>query len=316
MTDISIIVPAYNAEKYINKCIQSLLNQSKKEIEIIVINDGSTDKTEEIIKKYKDKRIKYYKNTNQGIGKTRNFGINKAIGKYLMFVDSDDYISREACEHLFNKIEKDKSDIVVCDYYKVKNNKEEKNEIVDFGITTLKDKPELINKINTAPWNKIYRRDLIIKENITFVENTKYEDSPFVLKALDKAKSISKLNEYLNYYVIHGNSETTVRDERVYDFFKIIEMNRKYFEDKEYMKEELDYYIVSMLMNYNIQQRVQKDKKIATNFINRSFDYLKKYVPNYKHNRYFKERPKAKGFIEKHKSISKMYCKLYHEKDF
>ena len=316
MTDISIIVPAYNAEKYIDKCIESLINQTKKEIEIIIINDGSTDKTEECVKKYKDKRIKYYKNTNQGIGKTRNFGIEKATGKYLMFVDSDDYIDKDACDKLFKRIEQDKSDVVVCDYYKVKNNVQEKNKIDDFKTTTLKEHPELINKINTAPWNKIYRRDLIIKEDIKFVENTKYEDSPFVLKALDKANKISKLNEYLNYYIVHGNSETTVRDERVYDFFKIIEIIRVYFKDKEYMKDELDYYIISMLMNYNIQQRVQKDKRIAMNFIDKSFEYLDKYVPNYKNNRYFKERSKMKGFIEKHKGISKMYCKIYREKDF
>ena len=78
MPDISIIVPIYNAEKYIAKCVDSLVNQTKKELEFILINDGSTDNTEEIIKTYKDKRIKYYKNKNQGIGKTRNFGINKS----------------------------------------------------------------------------------------------------------------------------------------------------------------------------------------------------------------------------------------------
>ena len=81
--DISIIVPIYNAEKYLNKCIDSIINQSKKELEIILINDGSTDNSENIIKKYADKRIKYFKNKNQGIGKTRNFGIEKATGKYI-----------------------------------------------------------------------------------------------------------------------------------------------------------------------------------------------------------------------------------------
>ena len=81
VTDISIIVPIFNAEKYLGKCIDSLLNQTKKEIEIILVNDGSTDKSEEIIKNYKDKRIKYFKNKNQGIGKTRNFGIKKSTGK-------------------------------------------------------------------------------------------------------------------------------------------------------------------------------------------------------------------------------------------
>ncbi|MDD6263953.1 MAG: glycosyltransferase family A protein, partial [bacterium] len=81
MTDISIIVPVYNAEKYLKKCLDSLVNQTKKELEFILINDGSTGKSEEIVKTYKDERIKYFKNKNQGIGKTRNFGIEKATGK-------------------------------------------------------------------------------------------------------------------------------------------------------------------------------------------------------------------------------------------
>ena len=81
MTDISIVVPIYNAEKYLNKCLDSLINQTKKELEFILINDGSTDNSEKIITSYHDKRIKYFKNKNQGIGKTRNFGIEKATGK-------------------------------------------------------------------------------------------------------------------------------------------------------------------------------------------------------------------------------------------
>ena len=103
MTDISIIVPIYNAEKYLNKCIKSLINQTKKELEFILVNDGSTDSSEEIIKTYKDKRIKYFKNKNQGIGKTRNFGIEKATGKYIMFLDSDDYLREDACQILYDK---------------------------------------------------------------------------------------------------------------------------------------------------------------------------------------------------------------------
>ena len=88
----------------VDKCLDSLTKQTKKELEFILINDGSTDKTEEIIKEYQDKRIKYFKNKNQGIGKTRNFGISKSTGKYLMFVDSDDYLEKDACEILYKKI--------------------------------------------------------------------------------------------------------------------------------------------------------------------------------------------------------------------
>lgn len=311
MIDISIIVPSYNAEKYIDKCIKTLINQTKKELEFIIINDGSTDSTEDIIKSYDDKRIKYFKNKNQGISKTRNFGIDKAKGKYIMFVDSDDYIEKDACRKLYDKIKTTNSDVVVSDFYIVKDDKKEKININSFDDSTLKDNPKLLNIVNTAPWNKIYKRDLIINNNIKFPENLKYEDAPFVLECLDKAGKISKLNLYTYDYIIHSNSETTVRDERVFDLFKILDIIRNYFSNKNYIKEELDNYIVKMLMNYNIQQRNQKDKTIAMKFIDNSFEYLKKYVPNYKKNRYFKERNKIKGFIEKHKGISKLYCKLY-----
>lgn len=311
MVDISIIVPSYNSEKSIDKCLHSLINQTKKELEFIIINDGSTDSTEEIIKKYDDKRIKYFKNKNSGIGKTRNFGIEKANGKYLMFLDSDDYLENNACLLLYNEIEKSNSDIVVSNFYKVYDERKEEFKIKNFEKTDLKEKPELINIVNTAPWNKIYKTSLVKGNNISFPENIKYEDAPFVLECLDKAKKISQINEFIYDYVIHNNSETTVRDEKVFDIFRILDIIRIYFKDKDYMEEELDYYIVSMLMNYNIQQRNQKDKKIAMKFINTSFDYLNKYVPDYKKSRYFKRRSKVKGFIEKHKSVSKIYCKLY-----
>ena len=311
MIDISIIVPSYNAEKYIDKCIKALINQTKKELEFIIINDGSTDSTEDIIKSYNDKRIKYFKNKNQGISKTRNFGIDKAKGKYIMFVDSDDYVEENACEILFNNIVNTNSDVVVSDFYIVKGDEKEKFDISNFDVSSLKNNPKILNIVNTAPWNKIYKRDLIINNNIRFPENLKYEDAPFVLECLDKANKISKLNLYTYDYIIHNNSETTVRDERVFDLFKILDIIRNYFSNKSYIKEELDNYIVKMLMNYNIQQRNQKDKTIAMKFIDDSFEYLEKYVPNYKKNRYFKERNKVKGFIEKHKGISKLYCKLY-----
>ena len=96
--DVSIIIPIYNASKYLKRCLDSVINQTKTELEIILINDGSTDNSEEIIKEYKDKRIRYFKNKNQGIGKTRNFGITKATGKYIMFLDSDDFLDKHACK--------------------------------------------------------------------------------------------------------------------------------------------------------------------------------------------------------------------------
>ena len=308
---ISIIVPIYNAEKYIEKCLDSLINQTKKELEIILINDGSKDKTEEIIKKYKDDRIRYFKNKNQGIGKTRNFGIEKATGEYLMFIDSDDFLAKEACEFLYEKARKENSDLVICDFYKIyEDNRLEEIMLPTFKPTTLKKMPNLLLDINLAPWNKLYKTSLIKENKIKFIENLKYEDAPFVAEAFDKAEKISKVDECLNYYLIRGNSETTVRDERTFDILKIIEIIRVYFQDKDYVQDTLKKLIVRITTNYTIQQRNQKDIAVGIRFIDEAFKYLKKYVPDYKNNIYYKERGFLRRTIEKSKVITKLYCKI------
>ena len=311
-TDISIIVPIYNTEKYLNKCLDSLINQSKKELEFILINDGSKDNSEEIIKEYKDERIKYYKNKNQGIGKTRNFGIEKATGKYLMFLDSDDYLEKDACELLYKKAEKENLDLVVCDYYKVySNGTKEEFLIDDFVNSSLESNNKLLNIINLGPCNKIYLKELITKNNIKYLEDLKYEDTTFVAEAMLKAKKIGKLNKPLHNYVIRENSETTIRDEKCFDIIKVVDLLRNYYKENNFPKEELDKLTVRILTNYTIQQRMQSDKKLAMKFIDDAFSYLEKEVKDYKNNKYYENRSILKRVIEKNKCLTKLYCKLY-----
>ena len=311
MADISIIVPIYNAEKYLNKCIDSLVNQTKKELEFILVNDGSTDSSEDIIKSYKDKRIKYFKNKNQGIGKTRNFGIDKATGKYLMFLDSDDYLDINACEKLYNKAIKEKSDLVVFDFYRVEETLKEVT-INNFKSSSLKENPNLLLDINLGPCNKLIKRELIDKNNTRFNEELKYEDTPFVTEIIKNANKISKLNEYLHYYVIHSNSETTVRDERVFDIIKIIDIIRNQYKDEKYMEDVVNKLTVRTITNYTIQQRVQKDLKVGMKFIDEAFSYMKKNIPNYKNNKYYETRGILRRTIEKNKFITKVYCSIYN----
>ena len=312
MADISIIVPIYNAEKYLNKCIDSLVNQTKEELEFVLINDGSTDSSEDIIKSYKDKRIKYFKNKNQGIGKTRNFGIDKATGKYIMFLDSDDYLDVNACDKLYKKAVKEKSDLVVFDFYRVEDSLKEVT-IKNFKSSSLKENPDLLLDINLGPCNKLFKRELIDKNNTRFNETLKYEDTPFITEIIKNADKISKLNEYLHYYVIHSNSETTVRDERVFDIIKIIDIIRNQYKEQKFMKDVVDKLTVKILTNYTIQQRVQKNLRVGMKFIDEAFKYLKENVPDYKDNKYYETRGILKRTIEKNKIISKIYCAIYHK---
>ena len=313
MTDISIIVPIYNAEAYLNKCIDSLINQTKKSIEIILVNDGSTDKSEEIIKSYKDKRIKYYKNKNKGIGYTRNYGIDKSNSKYIMFLDSDDYLDINACEKLFNKIEKDSSDVVVSDFIIVHNGTEKIEVINDFKKTNLNNNSDILLDINLSPWNKIYSSKLIKDNNIRFPEDIKYEDVLFVLECLDKANNISKLNKALNYYVVRDNSETKTYDKKVFDILEVVKRFRSYFNNK--YKEDVDKLTIKILTNYTIQQRYQINIKDAYKFIDDVFNYLKKEIPDYKNNKYYKNRSFLKRTIEKNKTLTKIYCYIYKLKN-
>lgn len=314
MTEISIIVPIYNAEQYLNKCIESLINQTKKELEFILINDGSTDNSESIIKSYKDNRIKYFKRSNHGIGKTRNFGISKSTGKYIMFLDSDDYLEDDACEVLYKKIDKEKLDVVVCDFYRVSSNSKEIEKITSFKNTSLKDDSNLLLNINLAPWNKIYRSDLIKNNDIKFIEDLKYEDAPFVALSLLKSKKIGKVDKPLINYTIHESSETTLRDKRVFDIIKIVDIIRNYFKEYYWSRKVIDTLTIKILVNYNIQQRYISDKNIRNEFIDKAFSYLKKNIPNYKSNIYFKERSVLKSVVEKSKILSKLYCDLYRRK--
>lgn len=305
MIKVSVIIPVYNAEKYLDKCLDSVINQSLKDIEIIIINDGSTDNSIKIINKYlNDKRLVFFNRKNHGIGVTRNFGIKSAKGKYICFLDSDDYYEHNMLEDMYNYIINNDLDIAICNYYKVFDNKKEEVNIKCDNITSIKENNNLLFDINMGPCNKMYNYDLI--KDIKFSENLKYEDTPFVAISLFRAKKVGKLDKFLYNYVIHNNSETTVMDERVFDIFKILDL----------IKEEVDYkcykdLFVYKIMTYTIQQRFQKNKKLRNKFIEEAFAYLKDNVPDYKKSYYFKKRNIFKKVIEKSKVITKIYCNFY-----
>lgn len=203
---VSIIIPAYNCSQYIDKCIESILIQTYKNIEIIIINDGSLDNTEIVIKKYinKDKRIKYFSQKNLGPSIARNNGIEKASGKYLMFVDSDDIVSSIYVEKLLDKIESINCDIVCCGY--IDESKYGIFKLNDFWINKEKlNKEEFIRctcrGVGGVLWAKIFRRDIIIDNNIRM--NSKIfmsEDLLFILEYCKYSKNFIVLNENLYYY--------------------------------------------------------------------------------------------------------------------
>lgn len=311
MTKISIIIPVYNGEKYIKKCLDSIKSQTFQDYEVLIINDGSKDNTKKIIETYlEDDRFKLYNRTNHGIGSSRNFGIEKSKGNYICFIDSDDYVDLNYLEKLYTKINSDKLDMVVCNYIELNEelNIEKKVKINEFANTTINKNPELLLEINKSPWNKIYKKNII--KNIKFPENLKYEDTEFLLKVMKNAK-IGYINEYLNYYIIHSNSETTTMDKRVFDILTIIKNIRDFYENSNSnIKEYINRMTLQILTTYTIQQKYQKDKKLANKFINNAFEYIEDNIPNYKQNEYFKSLNKIKSLIKKNKNLTKLYCNI------
>lgn len=304
---VSIIVPVYNTRAYLDRCLSSIVNQTLKEIEIIVINDGSIDEIDDIVSKYIDK-IKYIKNTNHGIGYTRNLGISLATGEYIAFVDSDDYIDENMYLEYYNFANKNELDVVIGNYNKIVNDQTFKVELNHFDISNIYINKNILIDINYSPWNKLFKRELIVNNNIYFEENLKYEDMPFVIKALKNAKKIGHAESFNYNYIVRGNSETTTHDTRSFDIFKIFDIIIDYFKDEQTFKNEIEYLLVSKLLDYNIIQRNQKKIKIRNNFIDQTFKYVKKHFPNYRKNTYFNRENKVKQIIKRNKILTKLYC--------
>lgn len=231
---VSIIVPVYNMEKKLKKCIDSIINQEYNDIEIIIVNDGSTDNSLKIINQYDDYRIKLIDQKNMGISEARNNGLKIATGDFICFVDSDDYIEPNMIKVLVDKIKETNSDIVVCDYYIFDDNYNKEEKIVGNDSIFGKDlyaHPEMIKLIDFAPWNKIYKSKLF--DDISFPKNTKYEDFDAILKVFSKAKKIEKVNESLYDYYVNYSGETRTNNKKNMDMLKIAKNLIEYFDFDE-----------------------------------------------------------------------------------
>lgn len=308
MEKVSIIIPVYNTEKYLNKCIKSVLNQDYSNIELIIVNDGSQGNCDEIINSFDDKRIKYFKRENHGIGATRNFGIENSTGDYTIFLDSDDYLCDNAISLMVNKMKNDKLDLLITDYYlEFENtNKRDIVSLLDFNNTTLKEIPKLINEINLGPSNKMFHCKLL--KNNRFPENIKYEDFALVLKLMDQAKLIGKINKPLFAFNRLNNGQTqTVKDD-VYDILVSLEQVVKYFNGR--YQEDIDYFLCYMCTLYASKQKYQVNKKIKNAFVDDIYDFLNKNVKDYKNNEYFKKQSLIKRVIQKNKLLLKLYIKI------
>ncbi len=315
MKKVSVIIPVFNCEKYIEKCILSVINQSYENIEILIINDGSTDDTKKILEKFSEKCI-IHNNKNNGIGYSRNYGIKKATGDYITFLDSDDYYETNYISKLVSYAEKYKLDMVVCDIKKVNENYEligyERTN--NFNNTSLKNNPNLLLDISLGPVNKLYSKSLFGDKNNRFLENSKYEDAYLLPMLIAQASKIGKINNVYYNYLIRANSQTTTMNSSVFDIINVFEKVNKYLKTLSYYEEikiHIEYLNIRTMFRYTLQQKNQKDKHIANNFIDKAFEFLDSNFLYWRKNKiYVQNRSKLKRLIETNKTLSKLYIKI------
>lgn len=305
---VSIIIPVHNSSKYLESCINSVINQSYKNIEIIAVENGSTDNSLEILKKYSDKiHIEVLDNSNLGLA--RNIGIKLSTGYYISFIDSDDFVEENFISSLVNNLEENNSDLSICNIKEI--HEETKKTIIrneyPKEIITNNVILENLDKFNYGPCNKLYKSKIIKENNIHFLENIKYEDLPFVLNYINKVKSISKVNKALYIYNIHKESEQTSIDKRIFDIITSLNECKK-FTDTHI----LENIYIKTLLTYILKTRYIKDKTLRNEFLKESFKELNNNYPNWKKSKYFKNESFIKRLIVSNKLLLSIYLNIYN----
>ena len=242
---ISVIVPVYNIEKYLPRCIDSILDQTYKNWEAIFINDGSTDNSLKILEEYKkrDERIKIIDKKNAGSGAARNDGIETSKGKYIAFLDSDDWYEEDFLEKLYNNLIENSSDVSMCNpkmtYDNINKNK--KINTYFFNEIELNKTPEKILEILAMPvvWNKLYKKDIIVKNRIKFPNYSFCEDVEFLYKIFLYVNKVSKIEDDLyNYYQRKDSATKKIREESIEQLYQVLKNIENYIQNNflEYLK--------------------------------------------------------------------------------
>lgn len=257
MHKITIIIPVYKVENYLNQCIQSVLQQTYSNLEIILVDDGSPDKCGSICDCYasKDTRIKVIHKENGGLSDARNAGINIATGDYIGFVDSDDFIAPDMYETLLNVILKDNVDIAICKTETFTGKRKEYSEKVDENYRVSIYSPEdalkemlLEKQYNTSAWDKLYRREIF--NNIRYPKGKIYEDLFTTYKLINEANTVGYINKIGYYYRITPNSITNSSfNDNKFDLMEASEEVIKFTEDNYPRLKEI---AINRYTRYNI----------------------------------------------------------------
>ena len=296
MSCLSVIVPCYNGEKFIGRCLESLVNQTLQDIEIIVINDGSTDNSQDIIDSYANKyhNIKAYKIPNSGIADARNFGVSKVETPYFGFLDCDDYTDVTMFEKMYNKAIETNAQVVVSNFYWVKGKKKKLEK--EGHYNTGKD---MLIHLFAVLWNKIYDTAFVRSTNIRFPSGNRYEDAYFLYCLAPNIERLAFVDEAFVHYVQHENSITHNNNEEVKNMITIFDNILNYYAHTNRYDEyhdELEYLHIKFFLGNSFLRSARIDDKQDRDYtIQLGWNMLNDEFPDWHHNHYLKELPGLKN---------------------
>ena len=296
MSCLSVIVPCYNGEKFIGRCLESLVNQTLQDIEIIVINDGSTDNSQDIIDSYANKyhNIQAYKIPNSGIADARNFGVSKVETPYFGFLDCDDYTDVTMFEKMYNKAIETNAQVVVSNFYWVKGKKKKLEK--EGPYNTGKD---MLIHLFAVLWNKIYDTAFVRSTNIRFPSGNRYEDAYFLYCLAPNIERLAFVDEAFVHYVQHENSITHNNNEEVKNMITIFDNILNYYAHTNRYDEyhdELEYLHIKFFLGNSFLRSARIDDKQDRDYtIQLGWNMLNDEFPDWHHNHYLKELPGLKN---------------------
>ncbi len=317
MKKVSVLVPVYNVEEHLEKCLDSLVHQTYENYELLCVNDGSTDGSLSILMKFQKeypKLVHVISQENAGLSAARNTALKAASGEYIMCVDSDDDVELNFIELAANAAQKNNVDVVLFGYYQIFSDGSQpeiqsvhrSEEVVD-----LKEDPTVLQEMNNAVWNKLFSRKLLEENNLIFPVGMRYEDFVLVLKAMMIAEKIAIVDQPLYHYKADriGNISTTY-DEKIRDLLiqcqEFMEWVKKtpYY---ELYKEQLMIIFGRNAVSCLRKVMNVKDRKFVHQYIKEHYDFLKKEFPMYKN-----QREKIKVSKDDEVYLNSLYTKLYY----
>ncbi len=312
MVKVSILVPIYNVEKYLDQCLETICGQTLKEIEIICINDGSTDESKNIIEKYakNDPRIIVINKENTGYGHSMNIGLDKAVGKYIAIVESDDFIEKDMMEQLYIEAERSSIDFLKSNlYFYSDNKKEEKNEFFNIfdgiAMNQVINPMEKIGIFFKAPaiWTGMYLREFLMKNNIRFNETpgASYQDVSFNFQAFACANKVLLLSKAYYHYRISNLNSSVKSPNKVFCICDELDKIEQFIEEKK-EKKNIRMKIASRL-GYSVF--IERYHGLASAFQYTLFLKIVEYLKKYKKCGYITEEVWASNEIEEVENILK-----------